>query len=81
MNAVFAWVEARLAAGWFQYGYIAIATIFTWQVMKWAEHYAEAALAAKADGLGTAGVIGAVSAVAGFVQGFAFKHHTENPST
>lgn len=58
--------------------YVVAATVFTWQVMRWAEHYAEAALAAKADLMGAAGVIGAVSGVAGAVQAFAFKHHLDS---
>lgn len=78
VNALLSWIETRLAAGWFQYGYIGIATCMTWEVVHWAESYAATALAAKADMQGTALVIGAVSAVAGGVQAFAFKHHLEN---
>lgn len=77
VNAVFTWLEARLAAGWFQYGYVGVATCLTWEVVRWAEGYAAAALAAKADGLATTGVIGAVAAVVGAVQAFAFKHHVD----
>lgn len=79
LTAFLVWIETRLAAGWFQYGYIAVATCFTWEVVRWAEKYAADALAAKADMQGTAFVIGAVSAVAGGVQVFAFKHRDGTP--
>lgn len=58
--------------------YVVAATVFTWEVFAWARHYADSALTAKADLTGTAAVIGAVSAVAGAVQAFAFKHHIDS---
>lgn len=72
-----AWFHANGGAI-FRVGYVAVATVFTWNVTEWARHYAELALAAKADPTGTAAVIGAVSACAAAIQTFAFKHALEN---
>lgn len=82
MTAFFVWLETRLDQGaWARRAYLVAATVLTWQVVKWAQHYAELALAKGADGMGTATVIGAVSAVVGAVQGFAFKHYLDSRET
>lgn len=79
ITRAFLWVETRLDQGaWARRGYLVAATVMTWQVMCWSMRYAEAALVAKADMPGTAAVIGAVSAVAGAVQTFAFKHYLDS---
>lgn len=81
LTAAFLWIEERLDKGaWARRAYLVAATVLTWQVVNWAQRYAEAALAKNAEGVATAAVIAAVSAVAGAVQGFAFKHYLESRS-
>lgn len=69
-TTIFVWIEPR--------AYVVAATVLTWQVVKWSQRYSELALTAHADLTGTAAVIGAVSAVAGAVQAFAFKHYLDS---
>ena len=79
LTQILVWIETRLDQGaWARRAYVVVATCFTWNVMAWSERYAEAALAAKLDPVGTAAVIGAVSAVAGAIQTFAFKHYLDS---
>jgi hypothetical protein len=79
LTQIFVWIEERLDKGaWARRAYVVIATCFTWNVMAWSEHYAEVALVAKMDGLSTAAVIAAVSATAGVIQTFAFKHYLDS---
>lgn len=60
----FVWIETRLDQGlWFRRGLAVTTIIITVQMTTWAAKYANLALAEKADLMGVAAVIGAVSGV------------------
>lgn len=67
MNPVthaFVWLETRLDEGlWFRRGLAITTIIITVQMTTWAASFANAALTSKADLMGVAAVIGAVSGV------------------
>lgn len=73
------WAETRMDEGaWFRRFYVVAATVLTWQVVSWSFQFSREALAAKADLLGVAAVIGAIGTIAAAVQGFAFKQYLDS---
>lgn len=55
------WFEQRLNEGsWFRRFLAITVLLFTYKLTEWGTHFAEAALVAKADLMGVAGIIGAV---------------------
>lgn len=77
MTKFIIWVERRLdEGGWVRRIYLVFATVLTWHVIQWSMNYADK-MAGK-SGTDVALVIGAVSAVAGAVQTFAFKNYLES---
>jgi hypothetical protein len=64
MNNFIQWLEQRFNTGfWFRRGIAIAVLVITIRLTEWGMRYADSALAAKADLLGVAAVIGAVAAV------------------
>lgn len=61
---VFLWIEQRLDAGaWFRRGIVIFTLVLTYRLTSWSTVYAITAITAKADLVGTAGVITAVAGI------------------
>lgn len=64
ITQVFLWIEQRLDAGsWFRRAVVVFTLILTYRLTNWSTLYAVTAITAKADLIGTAGVITAVAGI------------------